>query len=369
MKIAEIENWGEETRRIKNLFERLGCDLVGVAPAKHFPEMDFFENWLDRGFAGEMDYLQRHREKSVNPRKILPSVQTVLVCGQLYETPLPHETAVHNSHNGWISRYAWGEDYHDRLLKILRTGVEWLNQKFDDLEYRFYVDTGPTRDRIWARYAGLGWFGKNTCFINQKVGSYFFLGEIFLNLPLQTDKPAAERCGTCTRCLESCPTKALVEPGVLDARKCISYLTIELKTAIPKNLRHAIGTHLFGCDICQDVCPWNRRAPQTREDAYLPREGFYHPDLGDFYKWVRDEFPDRFKKSPLKRTKQRGLLRNVAVAMGNSGQKEFKSALAEMAESDDPLVREHAQWGLEKLKNRQSKKQRVKPTKSGKTSS
>ncbi len=354
MKIADLTNWGKETQQIKKLFRELGCDLVGVAPVRPFPELSQFEEWLDRGFAGEMHYLHRHLEKSLNPRHILESVRSVLVCAQVYETELPHSVEVADPEKGWISRYAWGDDYHDVLLSTLRQGAERLGERFDDLEFRAYVDTGPTRDRIWAYNAGLGWFGKNSCLINQNLGSYFFIGEIFLNLPLQPDQPVAERCGTCTRCVESCPTGAIVEPGLVDARKCISYLTIELKTAIPEDLRGRIGSHIFGCDICQDVCPWNRKAPSSKEEAYLPREGFFNPDLEEFYHLIQDEFPASFKKSPLKRSKQKGLLRNVAVAMGNSGEKRFEESLKEMTESEEDLVQEHARWALGKLHSKKS---------------
>ena len=349
MEIANVKNWGEETQRVKELFRELGCDLVGVAPVEPFPELQRFEAWLDRGFAGEMAYLHRHLEKSLDPRKILSSVQSVLVCGQVYETDVPHATEVNETTRGWISRYAWGDDYHDVLLSILDRGAERLKDRFHGLEYRAYVDTGPTRDRVWAYQAGLGWFGKNSCLINQNLGSYFFIGEIFLNLPLLPDRPVADRCGTCTRCVESCPTGAIVEPGVVDARKCISYLTIELKSAIPEDVREGIGNHIFGCDICQNVCPWNSKAPAGVETAYRPREGFFNPDLEEFYHLVRDEFPARFRKSPLKRSKQRGLLRNVAVAMGNSGQARFEKSLNEMAQHEDPLIREHARWALRKI--------------------
>lgn len=350
MKIADIDDWVEETDHIKELFQVVGCDLVGVAPVAFFPELWQFETWLDRGFAGDMDYLHRHLEKSLNPYKILPSVESILVCGQVYETDFPHSVETSGRNRGWISRYAWGDDYHDILLKTLKRGIDILKARYSDLKYRVYVDTGPTRDRVWGRYAGLGWFGKNSCLINQEMGSYFFIGEIFLNLPLKSDHPVADRCGTCTRCIDSCPTGAIVADGVVDARRCISYLTIETKSPVPEELRPLVGNHVFGCDICQDVCPWNRNAVQTKEPGYIPREKFFNPDLGEFYKLVRDGFPGQFRKSPLKRSKQTGLFRNLAVAMGNSGEPANAEHLKELLSHEDEGVRELAAWALDQLK-------------------
>jgi len=356
MKIADETDWAGVTPKIKSLFKKLGCSLVGVAPVEDFPELALFEKWLNRGFAGEMAYLQRHLEKSLEPRKILPSVKTVLVCGQNYNTAYPRSTSVTNKKShGWISRYAWGQDYHDVLKEVLLKGVEELQRKYSDLEFKTYVDTGPTRDRVWAKYAGLGWFGKNSCLINRKVGSYFFIGEIFWNLPLLTDKPVADYCGTCTRCMESCPTQAIVEDGVVDSRKCISYLTIELKGSIPEEMREKIGNHIFGCDICQDVCPWNRKAPASDLPSYQPRPEFYSPDLKDIYRTVRENFSRAFRKSAMKRTKKRGLLRNITMAMGNSKNALFVSDLEELREFDEPVVQEHADWALQKLKNQKKK--------------
>ncbi|NOY78120.1 MAG: tRNA epoxyqueuosine(34) reductase QueG [Calditrichaeota bacterium] len=352
MTISDETDWAGATSRIKSLFQKLGCTLVGVAPVKEFPELAFFETWLNRGFAGEMAYLQRHLEKSKEPRKILPSVKTVLVCGQNYNTAYPRSTSVRKKKSrGWISRYAWGEDYHDVLKAILVKGAEALRDVYPDLEFKVYVDTGPTRDRVWAKYAGLGWFGKNSCLINPKIGSYFFVGEILWNLPLLTDQPVADRCGTCTRCIESCPTQAIVENGVVDSRRCISYLTIELKGSIPEEMREKIGNHIFGCDICQDVCPWNRSAPVSDFSYYQPRPEFFNPDLKDIYRTVRENFSQAFRKSAMKRTKKRGLLRNLAVAMGNSGNISFVSDLEELREWDEPVVQEHAEWALQKLEN------------------
>ncbi len=338
-----------QTAEIKNLFREAGCDLVGVAPVEPFTELKVFEKWLDRGLAGKMDYLHRHLEKSLHPEEILPSVKSVLVCGLNYDTPSPRSIEVSNPSHGWISRYAWGDDYHDVLKNTLRNGVQRLKNRFPKLEYKIYVDTGPTRDRVWAKYAGIGWFGKNANLINQKYGSFFFVGEVFLNIALHPNEPVPNRCGTCTRCIDSCPTEAILEPGIVDSRKCISYLTIELKEDIPEGFRGKIGNMIYGCDICQDVCPWNQKNVKTEKSTFQPREHFSNPNLKDIYRMVRDDFPTAFRKSAMKRTKQRGLLRNIAVAMGNSGNNNFMSELQEMAKSDDLIIREHAKWGIRQL--------------------
>ena len=338
-----------KTGEIKDLFREAGCDLVGVAPVKPFAELKVFEEWLNRGFAGKMDYLHRHLEKSLHPEEILPSVKSVLVCGVNYDTSYPRSIEVSDPSHGWISRYAWGDDYHDVLKNILIDGVQRLKDLFSELEYKIYVDTGPTRDRVWAKYAGIGWFGKNTNLINQKYGSFFFIGEVFLNIPLHPDEPVPDRCGTCTRCIDSCPTEAILEPGIVDSRKCISYLTVELREDIAEGFRKKIGNMIYGCDICQDVCPWNQKNAKTENIAFQPRENFFNPNLKDIYHVVQDDFTPSFRKSAMKRAKQRGLLRNVAVAMGNSEDSNFMPELQEMANSDEPIIREHARWGIRQL--------------------
>lgn len=349
MNDSSQNNWQAITESIKSKLRTLGCDLVGIAPVADFPELERFEKWLQLGFEGEMDYLHRHLDKSLHPEAILPSVQSVLVCGMNYDTTRPRSIDQRDDAHGWISRYAWGDDYHGILEAVLVRAVEWLQVQFPDMEYRLYADTGPTRDRIWAKYAGLGWFGKNSNLVNLKSGSFFFIGEIFLSLPLKPDKPAAERCGSCTRCIESCPTGAIVEPGVIDSRKCISYLTIELRGFIPEKFRGPIGRQLFGCDICQDVCPWNRKNSKTQKRAFEPRAPFFNPGLTEFYRTVRDEFTNRFRKSAMKRTKQKGLLRNISVAMGNTGNPAFLPELGEMAVHQDPAVKAHAEWAIQKI--------------------
>jgi epoxyqueuosine reductase len=276
---------------------------------------------------------------------------------------------------GWISRYAWArEDYHDAVLRRLRNVEDELRRLLgsnergslanESLQLRSYVDTGPLVERVYAKYAGIGWIGKNTCIINQKLGSWFFLGVILTSLDvkkpevetndsaqneLAADLPAPDRCGTCTRCIAACPTQAITAPGVLDARLCISYLTIEKRGEIPDKLRAEMGRHIFGCDICQDVCPWNRKAPMTSAPEFQPREGLVNPALDWLAEMQPEEFREVFRGSPVKRTKLSGLRRNAVIAMGNSGDTNFAPTLEKLAQDEDSIVAEHAKWALERL--------------------
>ena len=269
-----------DTIWITDRAKALGFDLCGVAAATRFPEMGQTEAWLAKGYAGEMKYLADPRRN--DPQNVLHGVRSVIVCALNYNTPHPRSTELPNEPHtsephGWISRYAWGDDYHDVLRSKLNGLVVALKERFDEpFETLAYADTGPLQERIFAKHAGLGWLAKNTLLLNQALGSWFFLGAILTTLDLTPSLGAAEStppdlCGSCTRCIEACPTDALVEPYVLDARRCISYLTIELRGSVPEALREPIGRHIFGCDICQDVCPWNRRAPVTQAEAFQPR--------------------------------------------------------------------------------------------------
>src|SRR5437868_2013048 len=232
---------------IKSAARSLGFDLVGVAPIGPFPETGFYSEWLDRGYAGEMKYLERQKAARLQPESILSAARSVIVCAMNYNTPQPYTTL--DRARAWISRYAWGLDYHDTLKKKLQELAAWIEENGPH-HTRCYVDTGPLLERVYAKYAGIGWFGKNTCIINQGVGSWLFLGCIITDLELTYDAPPPDRCGTCTRCIDACPTHAILEPYVIDSRKCISYTTIELRGAIPEQNRAGIGHHLFGCDIC-----------------------------------------------------------------------------------------------------------------------
>jgi len=340
------------TEQIKTFIHELGFQLTGVAPVQPFPELSFYQDWIEAGRHGEMSYLERNAEKKTDVRNIAPLAKSVIVCAKIYHTDYPLSTEFKDPANGWVSRYAWGDDYHEILQRKLFDVVSFLQEKVDEnIVGRVYVDTGPVVDRVYAKYAGIGWFGKNTCIINQQKGSWFFLAEIITDLELDYDEPAPDRCGSCTRCIDACPTDALLEPYLLDSRKCISYLTIELKNNIPLELRDGIGNHVFGCDICQDVCPWNRKAEAADDKAFHPRDGLVSPALTDLAGLSIEEFREKFRRNPIKRTKHKGLLRNVAVAMGNSKQKDFIPTLQVLADHEEPLIAEHAKWAIHKLRD------------------
>jgi epoxyqueuosine reductase len=443
---------------VKQCALEAGFDLAGVAPLAAWKDLEFAHEWVARGFGGEMRYLQN--PKRDDPRRILPSVRSMVCVGLVYNTPLPysveecqkaniegqkaegrrHESRVSSKRpepasrvssfefpvsnpagpRAWVSRYAWGQDYHAILrakLERLRAAIEALAP---GVETRVYVDTGPVVERAFARISGIGWMGKNTCLINEQKGSWFFIGVILTSLELEPDLPAPDRCGSCTRCLEACPTGALVESYVMDATRCISYFTIELKGSIPVQLREGMGANVFGCDICQDVCPWNGKSSdqwpvasgklegsqqfpaagrETRhiattelpefqpmqvgpavldednepERSSLPPEpqpstagfsrtpgprpptpGFslFSPPLESLASLTAEDFTRLFAHSPIKRARYRGWLRNLCVAMGNSGDRRFLPWLEKACEHQDRLIREHAAWAAGKLKLR-----------------
>ncbi len=339
--------------RSKALVLEAGFDLVGIARADAPPDLAFFAEWVGRGYGGEMAYLTSQVARRSNLRAAFPWARSVLCAGLQYDTPHPYSTASPAS-QGWISRYAWGDDYHDVMKAMLDRVVERLRAEAGPFEARAYVDTGPIAEKAWAAAAGLGAWGKNTCLLHPEHGSWFFLGEVVTDLDLPADAPRADMCGSCTACLDACPTGALAAPYVLDATRCISYLTIEVKGGIPDEHREGVGRHVFGCDICQDVCPWNRKRRHRGPAAFEPRAGAESPDLGVLAGLGEEEFKDRFRRSPVKRAKRRGLLRNVAVALGNAGGADDRVVLERLAGDDDPLVREHAAWGLRRLDERLS---------------
>jgi len=328
-----------------------GFDLVGVTAAHPVPDFARFRSWVDRGLAGEMRYLTDHRaEIRNNPEQLLPGVRSIICVGMVYNGPEPLSTEFSDLERAWISRYAWGDDYH----RVLRARLEALAGKLTGIEnfsWRACVDTAPLLERSLAAQAGLGWIGRNTCLINQQLGSWFFLGELLTTLDLEPDSPPPDRCGTCTRCIEACPTEAIVPSPdgrfELDARLCISYFTIELRNSIPDRYRPAVGLNVFGCDICQDVCPWNRRASLAADSAFGPRQ--FAPSLDRLAALSESEFREMFRGTPIPRAKYRGFLRNVAVAMGNAGLEKFRSPLDNLARSEDPLVAEHALWALTRI--------------------
>jgi epoxyqueuosine reductase len=409
----------------------LGFDLAGIAPIGVWKDLEFSRQWVEKGFNGEMRYLEN--PKRFDPRLILPSAKSAICVGLVYNTPLPYSSfhfpvSAAATPRAWISRYAWGHDYHEIMwakLDQLRAALEELAP---GVETRVFVDAGPVVERAFARFSGIGWMGKNTCIINQEKGSWFFLGVILTSLELAPDLPAPDRCGSCTACLDACPTGALVEPYVMDASRCISYFSIELKGSIPVQFRPKIGANVFGCDICQDVCPWNsgpsrqlsrhggvggqpqnnshqpsansyqqslsrqRQSPDERcvkqaattkvpqfhpipaatihptlEDGGVLKQlttdhgplttnnaslSLFNPPLDVLALISEDDFRRIFAHSPIKRAKYRAWLRNLCVAMGNSGDERFLPWLEQAAQHSDPIVREHATWALERLRNK-----------------
>jgi epoxyqueuosine reductase len=339
------------TQRIKDRAYALGFDLVGVAPVHDSPELAFFDRWIAAGYAGEMQYLLRSLARRRDLQQVVPGARSVVVCGLNYDTPYPYSTTQHEATRGWVARYAWGADYHEILQeRLAQLSADVAPLLPPEAASKLYVDTGPVVERVYAKYAGLGWFGKNTCLLNARLGSWLLLGELILTVPLEYDRPTADHCGTCTRCIDACPTEAIRAPYVLDARRCIAYLTIELKGAIPEGLRPQLGQHVFGCDICQDVCPWNRKRHFTAEPGLQPRAAQVHPPLTELAQLTPAAFKQRFRGTALERTKRRGLLRNVCVAMGNSGHAAFIPLLETLLEDPEELVREHAAWALAQLR-------------------
>jgi epoxyqueuosine reductase len=343
------------TRSIKGKALEIGFDLVGISPVDSFPENQFYKEWLARGFAGEMRYMERDPEKRENIGKILPDAKSVISCGMNYNTDYPYSVDETYRNRGWISRYAWGDDYHDVMkerLLLLEGHAREIAPR--DIKSRVYVDTGPVLERVYGKYSGIGWYGKNTCLINQDIGSWIFLGELITDIELDYDSPAPDRCGTCTRCLDACPTDALKEAYILDSNLCISYLTIEFRGKLPFGLRERMHNNIFGCDICQDVCPWNRKASVSQCEPFQPRNSLYNPDLVYLSQLSVEEFRNVFKNSPVKRAKRRGLLRNVMVAIGNSADRAFIPYVEEGLKDGEALVRAHAAWALWKLEGKES---------------
>jgi epoxyqueuosine reductase len=384
MKAASDTSWINERAKA------LGFDLCGVVRAAKFPELARTEEWLERGYAGEMNYLADSRR--TDPGSAMAGIRSVIVCALNYNADLPKSIEVAGQIDddpalggprGWISRYAWGADYHDVLRVKLNKLSGALRERFVDepFEVRAYADTGPVQERVLAKYAGLGWLGKNTLLLNQAMGSWFFLGTILTTLALaptlgEDELPPPDLCGSCRRCIDACPTDALVQPYVMDARRCISYLTIELRGSIPEELRAPMGHHVFGCDICQDVCPWNRRAPVTQGPEFQPRcfsakqvaaetppesaeiagDSLYLPKLEWLTSLSEEEYRQAFRGSAIKRTKWRGLVRNACIALGNAHVRRDTPAYARirvllhrLAASSDVPISESALWALSRI--------------------
>jgi epoxyqueuosine reductase len=366
----QLEWTTELEQRIQQTAASAGFDLTGIAPASNEQPQskERFTAWIESGYAGEMDYLKRRNEQGVLLRTTvqtaIPWAQSIVVCAMNYNAAAPRSIDLAPPDTGWIARYAWSgkvtdsqslipTDYHDDLLARLRL-VEAEIQQTTPCETRCYVDTGPILERNFAAVAGIGWIGKNTCVINQTTGSWLLLGVIVTSLPLPRQvEIAADRCGSCTRCIDACPTDALIAPRQMDASRCIAYLTIEKKGEIPEDLREPIGRQVFGCDICQDVCPWNRKAPIALKEGIAPRPELVNPTLASLAQMDAATFKQQFKGSPLERTKRKRLHRNVAIAMGNTGDTQFLPQLElwQAESAADPILGEAASWAIHRIRD------------------
>ena len=374
-----LMNGPERSAWVEAKAREVGFDLCGVAPVNGLAELSHLPEWLAAGYAGEMKYL--HDERRADPRRVLEGARSLIVVALNYNTAHPAQqeelakAASREPPQGWISRYAWGDDYHQLMRDRLNAMVAAMHDQFPQpFDAAAYVDSGPIIERVAAKYAGLGWLAKNTFLINQQLGSWLFLGVIVTTLEFAPtlapgETPPRDLCGSCTRCLDACPTGAFPQPYVIDSRKCISYLTIELRGAIPENLRAGIGSAVIGCDICQDVCPWNRKAPVTAFAAFQPREfesadgrkSFLAPELEWLASRSQEQFSTLFRHSAAKRAKWRGLVRNACVALGNAqveaGSEVYLRVmrlLERLANSADGLIAEHARWALDRQKTKQA---------------
>ncbi len=347
-----------DSQPLKEKARALGFDLVGVAPPGPTLESLFYPQWLERGYQGEMRYLEGRRgAMRADARNLLPAARSVVCVGTVYNAPSPYSSESDDPDRGWVSRYAWGDDYHDVLKPKLHALADWIRSEHgQSVKCKVCVDTSPLLERAYAHRAGLGWIGRNSCLIDERVGSWFFLGEVLTSAEFVPDTEAPDRCGTCRRCIDACPTDAFVELSghegpthALDSRLCIAYWTVELRGSVPEQHRESAGRHVFGCDICQDVCPWNgpQRAAFTHESAFLPVN--QEPRLEELAALSESDFAKRFGGTPVERSRYTGFLRNVAVAMGNSRNRAFRSPLERLAEHPDETVREHAHWGLAQL--------------------
>ena len=336
--------------RLFSFARGIGFDSCRVAACGSAPHAAEFRNWLDEGEHGEMGYMERGEEKRCDPQKVLPDARSILVLALNYFHRDPQAVDTPAA-TGRIARYACGDDYHNLIESKLDKIDEFLRE-FGG-QQKCYVDTGPVLERDHAAQAGIGWHGKSTMLINERLGTWFFLAEVLTTLELPPDEPVPDRCGTCQRCIKACPTGAITAPHRLDARRCISYLTIELKGSIPLELRPLVGNRIFGCDDCLDACPWNRFAQISRETAFSARPATVGMPLRDYLSLSDDEFSVLFRNSPIKRIKRRGFLRNVCVALGNVGDSSDLPALQRATADSEQLIAEHAKWAIHQIRSRQ----------------
>ena len=350
--------------QIRQRANDVGFELVGIAPAVKAGTWDRLDEWLTRGFAGEMNYIERRKEAYRHPSSMLPTVRSVVMLGMVYggadaedgktltPSPSPGGRGEPEEARPRIARYASGtRDYHDLIRERLAALADEVHKLSPGCRTRGVVDTAPLLERDFARLAGLGWFGKNTLLINKRLGSQLFLAALLTDLVLPADSPhETAHCGTCTRCLEACPTEAFPEPYVLDATRCISYLTIELRNApIPEPLREGIGDWLFGCDICQDVCPWNRKAPATQISEFRPDDALRGRSLQQWLSLSPEEFQAELNDTPLSRPGWQGIIRNACIVAGNSRSSELLPQLEKLSGNDDPIIREAAKWAISRI--------------------
>ena len=344
------------SRLLREKASELGFDLVGAIPVSRSKTIDIYNSWLKKGYAGSMAYLERHAKLKEDPRQLLPETISLIALGFNYKTVDPSEQVL-NAEIGCISRYAWGDDYHELIRSKLNVLEDFLCRELNAGKLsRSFVDSGPILEREVAQRAGLGWIGKHSNLINWEKGSWLFLAELLVDVKLETELPFTRvDCGSCTICIEACPTEAIIAERTLDARKCISYLTIELKGSIPREMRPKMANLIFGCDICQEVCPWNKDVPRSNEKGLQPRPENVAPHLIDLMKLDETSFNKRFRNSPIKRAKRRGFLRNVAVALGNWANVEAIPALCLGLDDEEMLVRIHSAWALGQISDLQAK--------------
>jgi epoxyqueuosine reductase len=339
----------ELKQRLLSFVREIGFDSCRIAACSSPPHANEFRIWLHDEAHGEMSYMERGEEKRCDPHKVLPGARAIVVLALNYFQG-SRKTGDTPAAAGKIARYAWGDDYHELIASKLDKIDEFLRESGG--RQKCYVDTGPVLERDYAAQAGIGWHGKSTMLIDEQLGTWFFLAEVLTTLELPPDEPVPDRCGTCERCIKACPTGAITAPHRLDARRCISYLTIELKSSIPLELRPLIGDRIFGCDDCLDACPWNRFAQVSREAAFSTRPSAVGIPLRDYLSLNDDQFRVLFRNSPIKRIKRQGFLRNVCVALGNVGDPFDLPALERAAADSEPLIAEHAKWAIQQIRSR-----------------